>query len=181
MFQKIFLFIVLFLISFSRVFAQGDLELGRDIQIDGTSNEVVSNFTNHFTEFFYTPVNDGDDIMGVIIGIAFQIKNFIIVIGVIFLIIGIIKLLLSSNSEEDLKTWRTNIVWVSIGIFFLQIVFSIWSTLLVSEDMGSPINAALSWQFWSNIVSPIVGLLQFLASFGFIAMMIYAFYLIVTA
>lgn len=151
-----------------------------DIQLTGQSNSDVSNFTQHFKTFFYTPVSHSDGLMGTLIGIAFQIKNFVIVIGVVFLIVGVIKLLLSSNSEEDVKRWRLSIVWVSIGVFFLQITFSIWGTLFQRDTSTSAVDAALSWEFWNNIFSPIVGLFQLLAGFAFIAMMIYAFYLIVT-
>jgi hypothetical protein len=34
----------------------------------------------------------------------------------------------------------------------------------------------LSWDFWNNIFKPIISLLQVLASFAFIVMMIYGFY-----
>lgn len=47
-------------------------------------------------------------------------------------------------------------------------------------DKGNPINAALSWTFWHNIIDPILQLLQYLASFAFLAMMFYAFYVMVT-
>lgn len=99
--------------------------------------------------------------------------------AVIFLIIGVIRLLFSEGSDEDTKQWRDNILWVTIGIFVLQIAFSVWNTLLITDD-NQQIDALLSWDFWNRIIAPIVALLQFLASFIFIAMMIYAFYLMVT-
>lgn len=82
-----------------------------------------------------------------------------------------------------MKKWKYNIFWTAFGIFFLQISYSIWKTGLLSGrtvDGTNPINAALGWEFWNNIISPIVQLLQYLASFAFIVMMIYAFYVIVT-
>ncbi len=65
--------------------------------------------------------------------IAFQIKNVIIILAVIFLVIAVIKLLFSPNSEENVKKWRNSIIWVSIGIFVMQIAFSAWSALLLRD------------------------------------------------
>lgn len=103
-----------------------------------------------------------------------------IFIAVIFLIIGVIKLLFSDASDEDVKKWKNNVFWTAAGIFFMQISYSIWQTGTQMGDKGNPINAALSWTFWHNIIEPILQLLQYLASFAFLAMMIYAFYVMVT-
>ena len=61
----------------------------------------------------------------------------------------------------------------------MQIAFSIWKTLLITDD-HSTINGVLSWEFWNQVVAPIVALMQFLAGFLFLGMMIYAFYMMVT-
>ena len=114
--------------------------------------------------------------MTAFIAIAFNIKNLFIVLAVIFLIYGVIRLLLASGSEDDLKRWRVQITWVTIGIFFMQISFSIWSALMgANQGIGSP----LAVKFWIQIFSPLVSLLQILASFAFLAMMIFAFYRVV--
>lgn len=110
--------------------------------------------------------------------IAFQIKNVMIVLAVIFLMISVLKLLYSSNSEEDAKKWRTSLIWVTVGIFVLQISFSVWNTLLI-RDTVSKIDARMAWSIWLNIFAPIVSVLQMLASFAFLAMVIYAFFKIV--
>jgi Type IV secretion system pilin len=111
--------------------------------------------------------------------IAFQIKNVVIILAVIFLVIAVIKLLFSPNSEEDVKKWRNSIIWVSVGIFVMQIAFSAWSALLL-KDVSWGIDSRLGWAIWLQIFAPIVGLLQMLASFAFLAMVIYAFFTIVT-
>ena len=111
--------------------------------------------------------------------IAFQIKNAFIALAVIFLIIGILKLLFSPASDEDTKKWRQNIIWVSVGIFVMQIAFSVWNTIII-RDSYETIGSVLGYNFWLNVFSPIVRLLQMLASFAFMIMMIYAFYIIVT-
>jgi len=117
--------------------------------------------------------------VGTFVQIAFQIKNFFIIIAVIFLMIGVIRLLFSNAGEEDLAKWRNNIIWVSVGIFLMQIAFSIWKTLLITDDHSS-VGGVLSWEFWNQVIAPIVALMQFLAGFLFLGMMIYAFYMMVT-
>ncbi len=56
-----------------------------------------------------------------------------IILAVIFLVIAIIKLLFSPNDEENVKKWRNSIIWVSVGIFVMQIAFSAWSALLIRD------------------------------------------------
>lgn len=115
--------------------------------------------------------------------IAYGIKNFVILLAVIFLIVGVIKLLFSDASDAEVKKWKNNLFWTAIGIFFMQISYSIWRTGILSEqdiEWKNPINAVFSWNFWHNIVEPIIALIQFFASFAFLAMMFYAFYIIVT-
>ncbi len=73
-----------------------------------------------------------------------------------------IKLLFSTADEEKVKRWRNNIVWVTVGIFVMQLAFSIWNTLLL-RDSNAVIGSMAGWQLWVNIFSPIVGLLQLLA------------------
>lgn len=106
-------------------------------------------------------------------------KNFFIYAAVLFLIIPIMKLLFSSGGDEDVKKWRNSIIWVTVGIFFMQIAFSVWNTLIIKNPTGT-VGASLAWQMWINIFLPLVSLLQMLASLGFLFMMIYAFYVIVT-
>lgn len=117
--------------------------------------------------------------MNAFIQVAFNIKNFFLAIAVIFLIIGVLKLLFAGGDEERVKKWKSNIIYVSIGIFVMQLAFSIWNTLMIN-DPNAGVSSILGWQMWVNIFSPLVGMLQVLASFGFFAMMVYAFFMIVT-
>ena len=111
---------------------------------------------------------------------AFQIKNFFIGVAILFLIVGILKLLFSSSDEENVKKWRSNIIWTSVGIFVMQIAFSVWSTLIL-KNSSDVIGSSFGWDFWVNIFAPIVNLLQMLAAFGFLFMAVWAFFMLVTA
>ncbi len=155
----------------------------RETNLGTTTNSstLLDEFTSPVREFFFTPgAAWGEWVIGIFTTIAFQIKNFFIAIAVIFLIIGVIKLLFSSNDEESLKRWRSNIIWVSVGIFIMQIAFSVWNTLILKSSVAT-IGSSLGWEFWVNVFSPIVDLLQILASFGFLFMAVWAFFILVTA
>lgn len=93
--------------------------------------------------------------------------------------IGVLKLLFSGADEEDIKKWKNNIIWVSVGVFVMQIAFSAWNAFL-QVDVSSTVNGSLGWTIWTTVVSPIVNILQFLAGGAFLLMAIYAFYIIVT-
>ncbi len=152
-----------------------------DITSTNNSNTLLESFASPIRWFFFSAGASGSEwVLGAFTTIAFQIKNFFIAIAVIFLIIGVIRLLFSSNDEEDTKKWRKSIIWISVGIFVMQIAFSVWNTLMLKSSAAT-IGSSLGWEFWVNIFSPIVNLLQMLAAFGFLAMAVWAFFIRVSA
>jgi hypothetical protein len=90
------------------------------------------------SDFFFVPSGQvgKDGVIEAFTTVAFQIKNFIIVVAVIFLAIAIINLLFSSNDEESVKKWKSNIIWVTVGIFVMQMASSIWRTLILENAWG---------------------------------------------
>jgi hypothetical protein len=114
---------------------QNDINI-RDISIgsSNTTNAELDKFIGPFSEFFYQKGSTGKDgLIEAFTVVAFQIKNVIIILAVIFLVLAVVKLLFSPNSEEDVKKWRNSIIWVSVGIFVMQIAFSAWSALLLRD------------------------------------------------
>lgn len=61
----------------------------------------------------------------------------------------------------------------------MQISYSLWYSFYI-QDPFQEIDGRLAWTAWINIFEPIVNILLLLASFGFIAMAVYAFYTIIT-
>lgn len=152
-----------------------DVTLGTS---NSASNTVLDSFVGPISEFFFTSgISGSDGLIEWFTAVAFQIKNIMLALAVIFLVIAIIKLLFSPNDEESVKKWRGSIIWTSVGIIVMQMAFSIWKTLILTGD--STIDSRLGWAIWLQIFSPIVGILQLLASFAFLLMMVYAFYIIV--
>lgn len=148
----------------------------------GIENASLSEFakSDSIQSFFMTPtLSGGDTVVNIFIMIAFGIKNFFIGIAIIFLIIWVLKLLFSGAGDEDVKKWKSNIIWVSIGIFVMQIAFSAWNTFLIL-DPGTTLGSELWWKIWTNIFSPMVSILQTFAAAAFLLMAVYAFYTIVT-
>lgn len=183
MFTRILIFILGCITLFPTVYAsdlENDINIrNTDINTTGNSNNQLEEFYAPISEFFYSPSMEGKDgILEAFTTIAFQIKNIFIVLAVLFLIFSVIRLLFSPNDEESVKKWKNNIIWVSVGIFVMQIAFSVWKTMII-QDIGTNIDAKLGWAIWLQVFSPIVGILQLLASFGFLLMIVYAFYTIV--
>jgi len=165
------------------------ISLSDDINIRDTAiswsywdNYVLDDFVSWFWvgDFFFVPSGSTgkDGILEAFTTVAFQIKNIIIILAVIFLAIAIIKLLFTAGDEESVKKWRSNIIWVTVGIFVMQITFSVW-TALILENAWQWIDTRLWWSIWLQVFAPIVWVLQLLASFGFLLMVVYAFYVIV--
>ena len=187
MITRILILVVCFLFWNSTIYATDIIQ--NDINIRETTigsndrdNPQLGEFVSSFwvSDFFFVPSGQvgKDGVLEVFTTVAFQIKNFIIVVAVIFLAIAIINLLFSSNDEESVKKWKSNIIWVTVGIFVMQMASSIWRTLILENAWGG-IDTKLWWTIWLQIFSPIVWILQLLASFGFLLMVIYAFYIIV--
>lgn len=155
----------------------------REVTIGSTNNAntLLEQFKWPISSFFFAPgASWSAGVLGTFTTIAFQIKNFFIAIAVLFLIIWVIRLLFSASDEENVKKWKSNIIWTSVGIFVMQIAFSVWNTMLL-KNTGVNIGASLGWEFWVNVFSPIVNLLQMLAAFGFLLMAVWAFFIRVSA
>jgi hypothetical protein len=155
----------------------------RDTTTIGTSgvgtNGNLATFIGPIMNFFYTPIVTGDSVTNTFISIAWGIKDFVLIIAALFLTIWVLKLLFSWGDEESVKKWKNNIIWVSVGVFVMQIAYSVWRTLYL-QDAIAVVDGGLGWLFWINILEPIVNIMLLLASFGFIAMAIYSFYTIIT-
>ncbi len=154
------------------------------VTVNANPNPIIEAFAQNgwIYEFFYGVILWNDTIPNTFVNIAWGIKNFFIIVAVIFLFIGIIKLLFRSGEEDDLKKWRNNIIYVSVGIFVMQIGFSVWKTLYLDTSYTWLfVDGRVGWLLWANILEPIVGVLLVMASLWFLAMAVYAFYTLVTA
>lgn len=108
--------------------------------------------------------------------IARDLKNVVVLLAVVYLFIMVIKLIFSHGSEEDVKKWREGIIGASLGIIVMQIAYVLVATLYDRQVTG-----VTAFDFLEKIIYPFIRMLELLASFAFLAMAFYAFYLIITA
>ena len=153
--------------------------LSNNIKTEGTEHKQINEFTKDVGEGYFIKsdsTNANDALSATFFNIAQGIKNAMLLIAVIFLIIGVIKLFTSDGSDEDVKKWKYNIAWTAAGAILLQMAYSIWATLLKNPSNGTSviIDAEWGWEFWNNILEPLVGLVYYFTGFIFLAMMIYA-------
>jgi hypothetical protein len=129
---------------------------------------------NHIWKWTQWGVEWISDLM---MNIAQSLKNIFIIIASIYFLIITLKLLFAewSNDEEfnKFKNWTK---WITAWIIVMQIAFS-----YVSMIYNKKIWADLSAWLIQNVIEPLIKLLETAASFFFIAVMVFAFYRIITS
>lgn len=138
-------------------------------------NEKLTNFND---ENFI-----GDDGIGgeagvynFLLRLARDLKNFLFVIASIFFLIIVIQLILSDNTEEAVWKFKKWIIWITVGIIIMQLAYSF--TIILFDQW---VSQQLAVNFMQNLVTPLILLIQTLASIFFVAMAILAFYRLATA
>lgn len=115
-------------------------------------------------------------IYNTLIRIARDLKNIFFTLASIYFLIIVIRLLFSSKTEEEVNNFKKWIIWISVWIIVTQVAYYIATALFDKE-----INTTLAENFIEKVVQPLISLLETAASFFFLAIMIYAFFRIVTA
>jgi len=108
--------------------------------------------------------------------IAKDLKNIFFMLASIFLIILVLKLVFTDNTDEEVWKFKKWIIWISIWIIVTQIAYS-FVKILYDND----INSWLANNFIDDIIYPLIKLLQTWASFFFLGIAIFAFFRIITA
>jgi Type IV secretion system pilin len=154
-----------------------DLNIKGDARGGVTREGYIETFRSGFWwYFFYGDATGESGAKYLMITIARDLKNVVILLAIVYLFIMVIKLIFSNGTEEDVKKWRWGIIWASLGIIVMQIAYVLISTLFDKKITG-----VTAFDFLDKIIYPFVRLLELLASFAFLAMAFYAFYLIITA
>ena len=107
---------------------------------------------------------------------AMDLKNLFYIIATIFFLVISLRLILATNTEEELWKFKKWIIWITIWLIVMQIAFVFVETLYRPE-----VTESLGLALFQNVILPFINLLQLLASFFFIAIAIYAFYRLVSA
>lgn len=115
-------------------------------------------------------------IFNLLLNIARDLKNIFFVFSWLFFLILVLKLLISEKTEEEVTNFKKWIIWISIWIIITQIAY-----YFVSVLFDKNINTELATNLFDEILYPLIKVLQTATSFIFIAIMIYAFFRIITS
>lgn len=115
-------------------------------------------------------------IYNTMIRIARDIKNLFYAIATVLFLIISLRLIFSSNTEEEIGNFKKWIIWITIWLIVMQIAYSF---AIVTFDQW--VSASLWVSIIQNIAYPLINLIKTLASVFFIAMAIFAFFRLVTA
>lgn len=154
-----------------------DLNVNFDARNGTVKEGYINDFSTGFGTYFF-----GGDLTGekgakyLMITIARDLKNVATLLAVVFLFILVIKIIFSNGSEEDVKKWKHGIIFTSIGIIIMQIAY-----ILIATLYDKKVDGITASDFLDKIIYPFIRMLELLASFAFLAMAFYAFYLIITA
>jgi len=176
-FLKIFLSLLVICLSFSYSYAVDDLNiwnLNWEWQQAKNNNHLNSLSWEWFFKIWGTWGEKW--ILYLLFRIAKDIKNVFFAIASLYLIILIIKILFSNNTEEEVWKFKKWVIWTTIWIIIMQIAYT---STKVLYDRG--VWQTTAFNFTQTIIQPFINLLELLASFFFIAIAIFAFYRIVTA
>ena len=156
-------------------------EINLNTWIDNWVNSAVRKNThltglkNWNTDF--SVANWGEEwIYNATIKIALSMKNFFFLLSWIFFPILVIRLLLIDKTDTEVTNFKKWVIWISIWIIIMQISYYFINILLDRN-----VNISLAENFIDMIMMPLISVLETATSFLFLAIMIFAFFRIVTA
>ncbi len=174
--------ISIFLMWTIDTFAAQNVPTSNNVDIGQTSNSNSNNnpFLNDLWNNWDWDIRVWNEweksIVRFLYNIANDMKTIFYILSWVYFLIITIKLIASSNTEEEVSKFKKWIIWITIWIILMQIVFYFVEILYAQE-----IWADLAWRLAKNIVEPIIKVLETAASFFFLLIAIYSFYKIITA
>lgn len=142
---------------------------------NANANDKLQDFNGN-DQFIKVSTGGEKGIYNTLIRVAKDLKNLFYAIATIYFLVITLKLIFSSNTEEELGKFKKGIIWITVGLILMQIAFAFTKILF---DQG--VSARLWASLIEHIVFPIIALIQTLAGIFFIAMAIFAFYRLITA
>lgn len=139
------------------------------------NNDKLQNFNDN-GQFIEVSTWGEKWIYNTLILFARDLKNLFYIIATVYFLIISLKLILASNTEEELGNFKKGIIWITIWLIVMQIAFA-FTKILYDQWVSARLWASLI----ENLIWPLISLIYTLASVFFIAMAIYAFYRLVTA
>lgn len=178
LFKKILLWI---LISFTLCaplvsFAGGtedNLNVGAYKTGRATNNDVLDLFGDGFVQ---TSGGGEKSIYYSLVRFARDLKNFFFIAASIYFMIIVLKVLFAEHTSEEVEHFKKGIIWITVGLIVMQIAYA-FVKLIYDQWVGETV----AFNIVDGIINPLIRLLELLTSVFFLAMMIYAFYRMITA
>jgi len=141
---------------------------------DNNRNQLLNKMTDD--NFFTTRYWWTKWIYWLMFRIAKDLKNIFFVLATLYLLIIIIRLLYSWESDEWFTKFKKWVIWTSVWIFVMQAAYAYTKTLYDKDVWQN-----LAFNMIDNIINPLIWMLEIFASVVFLLMAIMAFYQLITA
>ena len=115
-------------------------------------------------------------IFNVLVRIAISLRDIFYILAWLFYLILVLRLLLSDKTEEAVSSFKKWILWISIWIITMQVAYTFVDTLYDKN-----VNSSLWEELYDNLIKPITSFIVTWVWFLFISVMIYSFYMLITA
>lgn len=79
---------------------------------------------NENNQFIKVTAGGEGGIYNTLLRLARDIKNLFYVISTIFFLIITIRLILATNTDEEVEKFKKGIIWITIGIIVMQIAYA---------------------------------------------------------
>lgn len=167
---KIILILSLFLINFWISEASINITSSKDY------------FENFWKEDKFIKV--WDDSRQFAVDIANNVINIFFVIAIVYFFILVIKLIVSSDADEEHNNFKKGFIWISVWLMIMQMAKVYVNSIYISNDVRT--NGSVSLNTSANyliewIIKPLTAFLETWASFLFVMIAIYAFYKLITS
>jgi len=141
-----------------------------------TQSNTHLNSVSDSTHFIGTSQKWEIGIKNLLITVAKNLKTIIYIIAGLLLLVMIIRLLFTDNTEEEIGKFKKWVTWVTMWIILMQITYT-----FVYYIYDKQITENLAYDLIDKLINPIITLLETATGFFFLAIAIYAFFRIITA
>jgi len=93
-----------------------------------TNNDKLNNFREG-DEFIGASTSGEKGIYNTLVRFARDLKNLFFATATIFFLIISLRLILASNTDEEVTKFKKGIIWITIGIIVMQMAYSFVKTI----------------------------------------------------
>lgn len=125
------------------------------------------------------------DLRDMIVSIAKSIRNIFYILASVYFIIIAIRLITTSNTEEEVQNFKKWILYITVGIIIMNLAFAIVYYLYNDASLWRASTDIDLWNYGyrilENIMYPIIKLLETATAFFFLLIALFSFFRLITA